>query len=146
MVMTQRQDINTRHQARILVLQTLFEIDFTRQDFQQVWSRNATKFSLSRENREFALTLLKGVTENRKAIDGLIRKAAPSWPLKQMARIDKNILRLAIFEMFFARAVPVGVAINEAVELAKNFGSESSPKFVNGVLGTIADWLEIKEP
>jgi len=85
----------------------------------------------------FARQLVGGVTGNREKLDTIISSSAPSWPMEQMAKIDKNILRLAIFEILFDQDVPIKAAINEAIELAKSFGSESSSRFVNGVLGTI---------
>jgi len=88
--------------------------------------------------REFARTLVEGVLARTEELDTLIAESAPSWPLEQMARIDKNILRLAIFEILFDNKVPLKAAINEAVELGKRFGSDSSSRFINGVLGTVA--------
>ncbi|HEX2324983.1 MAG TPA: transcription antitermination factor NusB, partial [Chloroflexota bacterium] len=87
---------------------------------------------------EYARSLVQGVREHQAPIDDLIVRAAPAWPLEQMSRVDKSILRLALFEMLYVPGVPSRVAINEAVELAKTFGHESAPKFVNGVLGSIS--------
>jgi N utilization substance protein B len=93
----------------------------------------------SQDALSYARQLVSGVVGNREQIDGLIQAAAPTWPLSQIARVDKNILRIAIYEVLFNNgAVPPKAAINEAVELAKTFGSESSAKFINGVLGTVA--------
>ncbi len=88
--------------------------------------------------REFARDLVLGVLENAHELDVLIEKSAPNWPIEQMSRIDKTILRLAIFEILFDNRVPLKAAINEAVELGKRFGSDSSSRFINGVLGTVA--------
>ena len=87
---------------------------------------------------EFARHLVHGVLANRRRLDEIIRRNAPAWPLEQVAAVDRNILRLAIFEIVIDNMVPMRAAINEAVELAKEFGGEASPKFVNGVLGSIA--------
>ncbi len=86
---------------------------------------------------DFARSLVNGVLANRKGIDGIIQEFAPAFPIEQISIIDRNILRLAIFEVLFDNRVPVKAAINEAVELAKSFGSDTSPKFVNGVLGSV---------
>lgn len=88
--------------------------------------------------REFARTLVTGVLENSDDLDEIIEKSAPNWPIDQMSKIDKSILRLAIFEILFDNRVPLKAAINEAVELGKRFGSDSSSRFINGVLGTVA--------
>ena len=93
----------------------------------------------SPEVRSFARALVEGVLQHRDELDRLIVKSAPSWPIDQMSRIDKSILRVAIFEILFDNRVPMKAAINEAVELAKRFGSDSSSRFINGVLGTVAD-------
>ena len=88
--------------------------------------------------RDFATALVEGVLQNQELLDTIIAESAPSWPIEQMSKIDKSILRLAIFEILFDNRVPLKAAINEAVELAKRFGSESSSRFINGVLGTVA--------
>jgi N utilization substance protein B len=93
---------------------------------------------LSEQNVAFVRELVAGVVRHRDKIDDNIQQFAPAWPLEQLAMIDRNILRLAIFEILFDNKVPVKVAVSEAVELAKTFGSESSPKFVNGVLGSVS--------
>lgn len=93
---------------------------------------------INTEGTAFAMELVKGTVEHSQEIDGLIAKFAPAWPVEQIPVVDRNILRMAIFEMIFHKATPPKVVINEAVELAKTFGSESSPRFVNGVLGSLA--------
>jgi len=98
--------------------------------------------ALSEESALFARELVSGVVESRQRIDGIIQTFAPAWPLAQMSPIDRNILRLAIFEILLNNSVPVKAAINEAVELAKSFGSDNSPKFVNGVLGSVSAWAK----
>jgi N utilization substance protein B len=128
-----------RHRVRIVVLQTLFEVDLTGHDPRDVLQRHIEERSFPAPAEEFARQLLDGVLEHCQEIDELITQAAPNWPLDQMARIDVNILRIAIDELLFSgdAHIPVKAAINEAVELAKSFGSDSSRRFVNGVLGTL---------
>ncbi len=131
--------MGTRRQARIIALQTLFEVDLAGHPADEVLARHLEGSAAREETADYARRLVEGVTSRVQQVDELIAKAAPAWPLNQMPRVDKSILRIAIFEVLFDnRAVPVKVAINEAVELAKLFGSDSSGRFVNGVLGTIA--------
>lgn len=129
-----------RHRVRIVVLQTLFEADLTDHDPHVVLQRHLAARSFPEQAVEFSWQLLDGVLEHTAEIDPLIVQAAPNWPLDQMARIDVNILRIAVFELLFSgdAHIPVKAAINEAVELAKSFGSDSSRRFVNGVLGTLS--------
>ncbi len=128
-----------RHRVRVTVLQTLFEADLTDHDPREVLQRHLSQRQFDAAVQSFAWLLLEGVLEHRDEIDLLIAEAAPNWPLEQVARVDVNILRIAIFELCFAGDdhIPVKAAINEAVELAKRFGSGSSRRFVNGVLGTV---------
>lgn len=127
-----------RHRARILALQSLYESDLTGHPAAEVVERHLAEASLSEDIAEFTRELVAGVLANLERIDETISEAAPNWPLSQMSRVDKNILRLAIYEVLFNNTkVPPKAAINEAVELAKSFGSDSSSRFVNGVLGTI---------
>jgi N utilization substance protein B len=108
-------------------------------DASAVLERRIEEDSLSVAMAEFARTLVTGVLENREEIDKIVMKFAPSWPIQQMAVVDRNILRVAIFEIVLGGETPPKVAINEAVELAKVFASDSSPKFVNGVLGSVME-------
>lgn len=125
-----------RHLARTLALQTLYEWDFRHDKTpQEIVERTISDLKL--EDDEYLNQLVQGVKEKVTEIDGAIEKAAPEWPIDQVALIDKNILRIAIYELKQLTDTPPKVAINEAVELAKTFGSENSSKFVNGVLGTI---------
>jgi len=126
-----------RRLARTVALQTLFEVDVTLHDADEVIARHVEDGTLEEGAVKFARQLVKGVIGNLDKLDKIISSNAPSWPMDQMAKIDKNILRLAIFEILFNNEVPVKAAINEAIELAKSFGSDSSSRFVNGVLGTI---------
>ncbi|MGD9143403.1 MAG: transcription antitermination factor NusB [Dehalococcoidia bacterium] len=128
----------TRRKARARVLQALYEIDTVTRDSTQVVERLLSEDNFSEENRAFTHELVNGVMKNKEEIDNNIRKFAPQWPLEQLSTIDRNILRLAIFEILFDNKVPVKVAVSEAVELAKTYGSESSGKFVNGVLGSVS--------
>ena len=128
----------TRHKARMIALQALYEIDAVARKPEAVTERLLAEAELSAENSEFVRELVSGAVKNREEIDRNIHKYAPAWPVDQIAIIDRNILRLAIFEILFDNKVPIKVAVNEAVELAKTFGSDKSSKFVNGVLGTVS--------
>jgi N utilization substance protein B len=127
-----------RHKARIIALQTLYEVDAVARKPETVTERLLGDAGLSEENNEFVRQLVNGTMKNKEEIDRKIRKHAPAWPVDQIAIIDRNILRLAIFEILFDNKVPVKVAVSEAVELAKAFGSDKSSKFVNGVLGAVS--------
>jgi N utilization substance protein B len=129
--------VSVRRLARSVALQTLFETDATKHDPELVLERHLLENSLVLEAANFARELVKGVISNLEKLDKIISNSAPNWPVDQMAKIDKNILRLAIFELMFGQDVPVKAAINEAIELAKRFGGDSSSRFINGVLGTI---------
>jgi N utilization substance protein B len=130
--------VKARRRARAVALQTLFEVDMTTHDPSQVLRQRLQDWNLDQNGAEFAGHLVQGALENLPHLDLTIQEIAPEWPLDQMAPIDRNILRIAIFEMTFDPDIPIKVAINEAVELAKLFGSESSRRFVNGALGTLA--------
>jgi transcription antitermination protein NusB len=126
-----------RRQARMIALQTLYEYDIANHTPKEVLQRHAEERNLHPKVVEYASELVLGVCRQLADIDAHIQSAAREWPLQQMARIDKNILRLAIYEILFNNTVPAKAAINEAVELAKSYGSETTSRFVNGVLGTI---------
>ncbi len=128
----------TRRKARILALQALYEIDSVSREAETVIERTLAGKDLTEENRGFVRELISGATQNKEEIDKHIQTFAPAWPIDQLATIDRNILRLAIFEILYNNKVPVKVAVNEAVELAKTFGSDSSAKFINGVLGAVS--------
>lgn len=127
-----------RRDARALALQVLYEVDCTRHPVETVLSERLTQNLLRPEAVALARRLVEGVLTFKPRLDILIHRYAPEWPLEQIALVDRNILRMAIYEMALEEAVPLKVAINEAIELAKTFGSESTPRFVNGVLGTLA--------
>jgi N utilization substance protein B len=141
----------SRHLARSIAMQTLYEWDFNAAeektlDIEELLKKNMEEFGQGLDDPAFPRELVEGVLAHREEIDGIIEKAAPEWPINQIAMVDRNILRLGLFELLYGKyeAVPPKVAINEAIELAKNFGGESSGKFVNGVLGTV--YREIGEP
>jgi N utilization substance protein B len=130
--------VKVRRRARILALQALYEIDSTHHPVGTVLDQRLSEDPLTEEGQAFARELLTGVIQHRVELDELIQHYAPEWPVDQMAVIDRNVLRIAIFEFFISKLTPTKVAINEAVELAKLFGSDSAPRFVNGVLGALA--------
>ena len=130
--------MGARRKARALALQALYEIDSVGHKAEEVLSRLVADRGLSEESNTFMRELVSGVLYNRDAIDENIERFAPAWPIGQVSAVDRNILRLAIFELLIDNRVPVKVAINEAVELAKSFGSDSSARFVNGVLGSVS--------
>lgn len=130
-------------------MQSLYEWDFRGQDnsiLPDLIAQNTNEFGPGMEDDTFVKNLVDGVINHIQKIDQIIEKAAPEWPIDQIAMVDRNVLRLGIYELLFGdyKEVPPKVAINEAIELAKSFGGESSGKFVNGVLGTI--YREIGEP
>ncbi|MDE1924584.1 MAG: transcription antitermination factor NusB [Patescibacteria group bacterium] len=138
-----------RHLSRSVVLQTLFEWDFrsiTAGDAKFALERNAAEFAPQAGDLPFMEELLKGVVARRSDLDLVIEKAAPEWPLSRIAPVDRNVLRLGLYELLFSdrQKVPAKVAINEAIELAKSFGGENSGRFVNGVLGAV--YKELGEP
>ncbi len=130
--------VGERRKVRALALKVLYEVDSTGHDLDETVTRLLVEGELSEENAAFARELVNGVIQNREAIDRNIQNFAPAWPIEQIPVIDRNVLRLAIFEILLDNKVPVKVAINEAVELAKTFGGDNSSKFVNGVLGSIS--------
>lgn len=132
--------MSNRHLARTIALQTLYQWDFNGQEksgIEQTVNSNLNNFAPQFDDKGFIKNLVTGVIDNQKNIDDLIIKYAPEWPLDQITMVDRNVLRIGIQEMKYDDDIPEKVAINEAIELAKTFGGESSGKFVNGVLGTI---------
>ncbi len=127
-----------RRRARIVAFQALCEISSAGHDAEKTLDHLLAESDLTEVNRDFVRELVNGITRNQEQIDEHIRRFAPAWPLEQLSVVDRSILRLAIYEMLLESKVPVKVAINEAVELAKTFGSESSSRFVNGVLGAVS--------
>lgn len=139
-----------RHLARSTVLQTLFEWDFngrrSADDVEAILDRDVAEFAPGIGDTSFMKELLRSIMEKREALDTIITKAAPDWPLDKISIVDRNILRIGLYELLFADKgeVPEKVAINEAIELAKTYGGENSGKFVNGVLGSV--YKELGEP
>ena len=129
--------MRVRHRARIAALQALYEIDCSTHDPRLVIERRLEQTELPEAGNEFARELAMGVLDHQERIDAAVGRYAPEWPVDQIAIIDRNILRIAIYEILLGKDTPIKVAINEAVELAKAFGSDSSGRFVNGVLGTL---------
>lgn len=134
---------SNRHLGRIIALQSLYEYEFRTQCHDQsvrldeILDRNLERYADTVDDTDFVRRLTKGVVDDQTDLDAIIQPIAPEWPIEQIARVDRSILRMAVFELKnFGEIVPPKVAINEAVELAKAFGSDNSSKFVNGVLGT----------
>jgi transcription antitermination protein NusB len=128
--------VQTRRQARISALQILYELDTTGHDAGDAIANRLTDEPLPPEGEAFVRQMVSGVVQNRVQLDQWIQKYAPAWPVEQIAVIDRNVLRIAMYELSGATATPPKVAINEAVDLAKMFGSDNSSRFINGVLGT----------
>ncbi len=139
--------MKVRRRARALVLQVLFELDFTDHSATSALDARLEDRPLPEAAESFARSLTTGVQTYRTYLDGIVSGLAPEWPIDQIAAVDRNVLRIAIYELLFEPEIPPKVAINEAVELAKMFGSESSPRFVNGVLGSLVsrDRAKIRE-
>jgi len=134
---------SNRHLGRIVALQTLYEYEFRKQsaddtvDVGEILHRNLARYESAIDDKDFVESIVNGVIKNQDSLDAQIQPIAPEWPIDQIARIDRNILRIGLYELLHqAKIVPPKVAINEAVELAKAFGSDNSSKFINGVLGT----------
>ena len=134
---------SNRHLGRIVALQTLYEQDFRRECgdnsflLAEVLARNIGRYEETIDDKEFIEKLVDGVSKRESELDGIIRPLAPEWPIEQIARMDRTILRIGVYELNFEKGVPPKVVINEAVELAKAFGGENSSKFINGVLGSV---------
>ncbi|MEK7182264.1 MAG: transcription antitermination factor NusB [Patescibacteria group bacterium] len=138
-----------RHLSRSIVMQSLFEWDFSGKKIKEldgIINRNIEEFAPGVDDGKFIKNLAKGVVKNLSKLDGIITKAAPEWPIEKIAIVDRNILRIGLYELLFSnrKEVPPKVAINESIELAKGFGGESSGRFVNGVLGSV--YKELGEP
>jgi N utilization substance protein B len=132
-----------RHLGRIVALQTLYEQDFRHEcgdenfDLKEVLERNIGRYSKTIDDPAFIKKLVNGVSERLAELDAILQPVAPEWPIDQIARVDRVVLRIGVYELTFATEIPPKVVINEAVELAKSFGGDNSSKFVNGVLGTV---------
>lgn len=131
--------MKARTRARSIALQALFEVDMADHPAVEVMQERLEEDPLPEELAEFVRQIVFGILPNRERLDEVIARCAPEWPFDQIAAIDRNILRIAVWEFAVANMTPLKVAINEAVELAKKYGSDSAPRFVNGVLGTLAE-------
>lgn len=132
----------SRHLSRSIVMQSLYEWDFSgkkAESLKPIIEKNIKEFGPGLEDESFVWQLINGIVKNLAALDKIIEKAAPEWPIEQITIVDRNVLRIGLYELLYGnkKEVPPKVAINEAIELAKNFGGESSGKFINGVLGTV---------
>lgn len=134
---------SNRHLGRIIALQTLYEVEFRHSSkdesvtLEDVYSRNLARYDKTVQDKDFVKQLISGVYQDKDALDATLQPIAPEWPLDQISRVDLTILRMALYELTkMSEVVPPKVAINEAVELAKSFGSDNSSRFINGVLGT----------
>lgn len=139
---------SNRHLGRIVALQTLYEVEFRVEckdkslDKDYVLERNIERYKETIDDKDFIRALVEGVSKRQQEMDDIITPVAPDWPINQIARIDRNVLRIAVWELKYGVDAPPKVVINEAVELAKAFGGENSSKFINGVLGTVYKELE----
>jgi len=139
----------SRHLSRSIAMQSLYEWDFQgkKPDFlDKVVEKNIQEYGPGLEDAGFVWQLIRGVTDKIVQIDKIIEKAAPEWPIEQITIVDRNVLRIGLYELLYAKKeeVPPKVAINEAIELAKTFGGENSGRFINGVLGTVYKEIENK--
>lgn len=134
--------MKSRTKARSVALQVLFEVDITSHPTGVVLRERLNDNAFDKDLIEFIQTIVMGVTSRIVELDSFIAQHAPEWPLEQIAIIDRNILRMALWEVAIFKNTPLKVSINEAIELAKSYGSESSSRFINGVLGSLAVRLE----
>lgn len=134
---------SNRHLGRIIILQTLYEQDFRREagdkqfDLEQVLARNIERYHKMVDDTDFIERLVRGITEKEAELDEQLQPVAPEWPINQIARMDRIVLHIGMYELLHEADIPPKVVINEAVELAKAFGGDNSSKFINGVLGTV---------
>lgn len=141
---------SNRHLGRILALQTLYEHDFRRScgddsvQLDDILARNIARYSKTVDDQDFIANLVHGVEKRTSDLDSVLQPVAPEWPIDQIARMDRLVLQMSLYELLRESDVPPKVVINEAVELAKAFGGENSSRFVNGVLGTLLRKLEEK--
>lgn len=143
---------SNRHLGRIVALQTLYERDFRLDckdetfDLSEVLERNISRYDETIDDKKFIEQLVRGVSDREAELDDTIRPLAPEWPIEQIARMDRVILRIGTYELLFDKDVPPKVVINEAVELAKAFGGDNSSKFINGVLGSVLRQKDGQKP
>ena len=136
---TEDQGTTTRRKARVAALRVLYEVDSVHHDTAVALAHQLEDQPLSPTGELFGQNLIVGVISNKEQIDGIISAHAPIWPVDQIATVDRNVLRIAIFEIILNEDIPSKVAINEAIEMAKTYGSDNSPKFINGVLGSVME-------
>jgi len=141
--------MSSRHLSRSIVMQSLYEWDFSGRKpeaLRKIVEKNIKEFGPGLDDETFVWQLITGVVERLSQIDKIIEKAAPEWPIEQITIVDRNVLRIGLYELLYENKeeVPQKVAINEAIELAKTFGGENSGKFINGVLGTVYKEVEKK--
>ena len=132
----------SRRQAREIAFKVLFQADVGRNPWQEILPRTMAEVDLPEKSREFLAASVQGTVSHLKEIDAVIARYAVDWPLERMANTDRNVLRLAVHELLFMPEIPVGVTVNEAVELAKRYGDEESGRFVNGILGSVVREME----
>jgi transcription antitermination protein NusB len=130
--------VGKRHQARELALKVLFQLEGADDDAEEVLRYHATEGGVSEDVTNFARQLVSGVTSNREKLDAILSETSEHWKLQQMAKVDRVILRIAVYEIAIDRKVPTKAAINESIELAKTFSGEEAGRFVNGILGRVA--------
>ncbi|MCL6557560.1 MAG: transcription antitermination factor NusB [Firmicutes bacterium] len=129
----------SRRRAREAVLIVLFQVDVGRAEADEAFNRTMNDWKIKGQDREFAQAVAFGTLERLGRIDEIIRRLSPDWKLERMNSVDRNLMRMALFEILYRDDIPPNVAINEAVELAKRYGGEESPRFVNGILGRVAE-------
>ena len=143
-----KKSMASRHLSRSIAMQSLYEWDFSgkKDDLEKIVEKNIKEFGPGLEDASLVWQIVTGIVKNLQKLDKIIEKAAPEWPIDQITIVDRNILRIGLFELIYGNKeeVPPKVAINEAIELAKSFGGESSGRFVNGVLGTVYKEIESK--
>lgn len=135
-----------RHLARICVMQTIFSWEFHGGDAKQILEKVLVEFAPKLTEKKFAEDMLKGIIKHKKKIIDTIQKYAPAWPVEKIARVDRAVLEIGTYEIVFDKKVPDVVAINEAIEIAKKYGDDNSPKFINGVLSSIMKAQNHKDP
>ena len=131
-----------RRRARALALQAIFELDATKHRAEAVLQALFSDSELTASGQEFAREIVAGVSQQNEVLDAKIQQYAPAWPVNQLSLVDRSLLRLAVYELTISQNASAKVVINEAVELAKLFGGESSPRFINGVLGSLHDAIQ----
>ncbi|NMB00920.1 MAG: transcription antitermination factor NusB [Firmicutes bacterium] len=127
----------SRRLARQVAFQTLFQVDLSKSDIESALEQRLEDVALTPENQEYVRTVVRGVSQQIPALDAQIGAVSQAWEVHRLGFVDRNILRLAIYEIVFMDDIPAGVAVNEAVELAKKYGDDESPRFINGLLGTV---------